>query len=295
MLHVHTVQPGETLSNIGQRYGVSTRAILANNLLIQDGDVLKIGQKLAVPGKEGVLYFVNYGDTVTEIAQRHGVTAAEIVGFAPNELANADAIRDGQLILIPGGRRPVPPPPAPVVATPAPVIVTPPSVPVPVPPAPTATPRESVRGNAPVLPVATPRPSTPPPPAPVARPTTSGFIWPITGPLSSYYGPSHPLGIDIDLYGRAGAPVVAARAGTVSFAGGNPCCSYGYYVDINHGDGYVTRYAHFQGPPPVRIGQRVEQGQVVGYAGTTGYSTGVHLHFEILRNGAIMNPLAILP
>ena len=133
-----------------------------------------------------------------------------------------------------------------------------------------------------------PLPSTP-------RPATNSFIWPITGPLSSYFGPSHPLGIDIDLYGRAGTPIVAAKGGTVSFAGGNPCCSYGYYVDINHGDGYVTRYAHFQGPPPVKIGQRVEQGQVVGYAGTTGYSTGVHLHFEILRNGAPVNPLGLLP
>jgi len=130
---------------------------------------------------------------------------------------------------------------------------------------------------------------------PTARSSSSGFIWPITGPLSSYFGPSHPLGIDIDLYGRAGAAVVAARGGTVAFAGGNPCCSYGYYVDIDHGDGYKTRYAHFQSSPPVRIGQRVEQGQIVGYAGTTGYSTGVHLHFEIMRNGAVVNPLGLLP
>ena len=81
----------------------------------------------------------------------------------------------------------------------------------------------------------------------------------------------------------------------MTFAGGNPCCSYGYYVDIDHGDGYKTRYGHFQAPPPVRIGQRVEQGQVIGYAGTTGYSTGVHLHFEIMRNGVVVNPLSLLP
>ena len=103
------------------------------------------------------------------------------------------------------------------------------------------------------------------------------------------------MGIDIDLYGRRGAPIVAARGGTVAFAGGNPCCSYGYYVDIDHGDGYKTRYAHLNTPPPVRIGQRIEQGQVIGYAGTTGYSTGVHLHFEVLLNGAPVNPLRFLP
>ena len=58
-------------------------------------------------------------------------------------------------------------------------------------------------------------------------------MWPITGSLSSYFSPSHPLGIDVDLYGRAGAPIAAARGGVVSFAGGNPCCSYGYYVEID--------------------------------------------------------------
>lgn len=120
-------------------------------------------------------------------------------------------------------------------------------------------------------------------------------MWPITGPLSSYFGPGHPLGIDIDLYGREGAPVVAARPGVVTFAGGNPCCSYGYYVEVDHGDGFSTVYAHFKAPPPVRIGQQVAQGQVVGYAGTTGYSTGVHLHFETRKGGAPLNPLALLP
>jgi murein DD-endopeptidase MepM/ murein hydrolase activator NlpD len=128
-----------------------------------------------------------------------------------------------------------------------------------------------------------------------ARQAASGWMWPITGPLSSYFGPSHPLGIDVDLYGRAGAPIVAARGGVVTFAGGNPCCSYGYYVEIDHGDGFTSLYSHFNAPPPVRIGQRVAQGEVVGYAGTTGYSTGVHLHFEIRKGGVPVNPLAFLP
>jgi murein DD-endopeptidase MepM/ murein hydrolase activator NlpD len=120
------------------------------------------------------------------------------------------------------------------------------------------------------------------------------LIWPITGPISSYYGPGHPLGIDIDLFGRAGAPIVAATSGTVTFAGGNPCCSYGLYVVIVSPDGIETLYAHMSSLA-VSTGQQVAQGDVIGYAGCTGYCTGTHLHFEVIDNGVRVDPLAYLP
>jgi murein DD-endopeptidase MepM/ murein hydrolase activator NlpD len=122
----------------------------------------------------------------------------------------------------------------------------------------------------------------------------SGFIWPVAGPISSYFSPGHPLGIDIDLYANEGVPVGAAKAGTVTFAGGNPCCSYGYYVVIDHGDGFSTLYAHFSGIAVVQ-GQYVEAGQLIGYGGSTGYSTGTHLHFEVKYQGSILDPLGYLP
>ncbi len=268
----HEVQPGDTLSTIAARYGVSVESILSINEVIQDKDVLKIGLQLFVPCKEGVVTFVKWGDTVSELAEKYGVKPEDIVNYKPNRLTDADSIREGELILIPGGKRPAPPPPPP--PPPPPVQAAPPA------------------------PAPAPAPPPAPAPAPAASPARaagSGWIWPITGPISSYFGPSHPLGIDIDLYGRAGAPIVAARGGVVTFAGGNPCCSYGYYVEIDHGDGFRTLYAHLNAPPPVRIGQQVSQGQVIGYAGTTGYSTGVHLHFEIRRGGVPVNPLAYLP
>jgi murein DD-endopeptidase MepM/ murein hydrolase activator NlpD len=269
ILIVHEVRPGETLSTIGQRYGVSVSSLLANNAVIVDPDMLKIGLQVMVPTKDGVLYFVRLGDTIIDIADEHGVKPEDIVKFAPNKLTDANSIREGELILIPGGRRPAPPPPP--TPAPAPAQQRPPANVAAAPPAPA-------------------------PAANAARPVAgSGWIWPITGPLSSYFGPRHPLGIDVDLYGRAGAPIVAARGGTVTFAGGNPCCSYGYYVEINHGDGFTTLYAHLNAPPPVRIGQTVNQGQVIGYAGSTGYSTGVHLHFEIRKGGVYLNPLSYLP
>jgi murein DD-endopeptidase MepM/ murein hydrolase activator NlpD len=121
-----------------------------------------------------------------------------------------------------------------------------------------------------------------------------GFIWPTSGPISSYFSASHPLGIDIDLFGRAGAPIAAVKGGTVTFAGGNPCCSYGYYVVVDHGDGFQTLYAHLSSIA-VSQGQHVAQGQLLGGGGQTGYATGNHLHFEVHRNGAIVNPLSYLP
>ena len=121
---------------------------------------------------------------------------------------------------------------------------------------------------------------------------TGELAWPAPGAITSYFGPSHPLGIDIAL--MPGDPVTAADSGVVAFAGGDPCCSYGYYVIVDHGNGFVTLYAHFSSIA-VSQGQAVKQGQVLGAGGRTGYATGNHLHFEVHLNGAIVNPLNYLP
>jgi murein DD-endopeptidase MepM/ murein hydrolase activator NlpD len=124
--------------------------------------------------------------------------------------------------------------------------------------------------------------------------SSAGFIWPAGGPISSYYGPNHPLGIDIDLFNNGGAPISAAMGGVVTFAGGNACCSYGYYVVVDHGNGYQTLYAHLSAIG-VGVGEVVAQGQYLGAGGSTGYSTGDHLHFEVTLNGSRVNPLNYLP
>jgi len=83
-------------------------------------------------------------------------------------------------------------------------------------------------------------------------------------------------------------------AGVVTFAGGNACCSYGLYVVIDHGNGYQTLYAHLS-KVSVSVGERVSQGELIGYGGRSGYATGPHLHFEVHVSGAIVDPLAYLP
>jgi murein DD-endopeptidase MepM/ murein hydrolase activator NlpD len=125
--------------------------------------------------------------------------------------------------------------------------------------------------------------------------SAAGFSWP-TGvrTISSYFSSGHPLGIDIDLYSQPNGPIAAVAAGTVTFAGGNTCCSYGLYVTVDHGNGLTTLYAHMS-KLNVTTGQKVSKGSVLGAGGRTGYATGNHLHFEVRKDGKVVNPLSYLP
>jgi murein DD-endopeptidase MepM/ murein hydrolase activator NlpD len=95
-----------------------------------------------------------------------------------------------------------------------------------------------------------------------------------------------------DFAAPTGTPILAAGDGTVLRAG--PFSSFGNYVRIRHGDGYETAYAHMSRfARGLRPGARVRQGQVIGYVGTTGRSTGPHLHYEVFRRGAQVNPMSL--
>ncbi|MEM6709022.1 MAG: M23 family metallopeptidase [Pseudomonadota bacterium] len=91
----------------------------------------------------------------------------------------------------------------------------------------------------------------------------------------------------VDFAGKAGSDVVAVASGVVTFAGNR--FGYGKLVEISHGDGYVTRYAHHQSIA-VKTGDIVKQGQVIAAMGSTGRSTGPHVHFEVLKNGRHVDP-----
>jgi murein DD-endopeptidase MepM/ murein hydrolase activator NlpD len=118
------------------------------------------------------------------------------------------------------------------------------------------------------------------------------LAWPVIGAITSYFGPSHPLGIDIAL--MPGDPVNAAGDGVVTFAGGDPCCSYGLYVIIDHGNGITTLYGHLS-VIYVDEGETVDLGDRIGLGGYTGFGTGPHLHFEVHEDGMLMDPLTYLP
>jgi murein DD-endopeptidase MepM/ murein hydrolase activator NlpD len=115
------------------------------------------------------------------------------------------------------------------------------------------------------------------------------------GSISSYFGErSDPITGEegfhkgLDFAGTAGEPVMAVAAGVVTWAGDRN--GYGTLVEINHGNGYVTRYAHNQSAL-VTVGQTVTRGEQIALMGSSGHSTGPHVHFEVLHNGQQIDPL----
>lgn len=126
---------------------------------------------------------------------------------------------------------------------------------------------------------------------PDGRPVLEGYI-------SSYYGGrqdpfdgSEDVHRGIDFAGAMGSPVLAVAAGVVTRA--ERASGYGNLVEINHGNGYVTRYGHNQ-RLNVAVGETVTRGQSIALMGSTGRSTGPHVHFEVLRNGQHVNPLGFV-
>lgn len=119
----------------------------------------------------------------------------------------------------------------------------------------------------------------------------SGILaWPLRGGISQYASSYHPGAIDIT--GPVGTPVRTADGGIVVSAE-KLKFAYGWNLLIDHGNGFVTRYAHLSGFE-VSGGDKVSKGQVIGYVGLTGRTTGSHLHFEVIKNGVFANPLAFL-
>ena len=130
-------------------------------------------------------------------------------------------------------------------------------------------------------------------PAQRSEERSAGFICPLkrgSFVITSYYGDGRNHK-GMDLGADKGTPIYAAAAGTVISSGYEG--DYGYSVVIDHGNGYKTRYAHASALC-VKKGQTVSQGDVVAYVGSTGYSTGNHLHFEIIKNGSRVNPVSYI-
>ena len=266
---LYTIQPGDTVSSIAAAFGLDPQYIIWNNHEVSDDpDTLVVGQKLVIPSANGIIYHIKLGDTLTDIAAYFKIDVQSVVAFAPNNLASPDSINEKAVLVLPGAVPPPPPPPSPT-PIPYPLVAV---APQPTPP---------------------PQPDSQPQPAPAS---SSGYIWPLVGIITTYYSAGH-LGIDIDGCGRDGAPVVAAASGQVVLAAWDDW-GLGNQVIIQHADGSRTLYGHLSDIRVVQ-GQYVAQGEAVGGVGNTGYAYGgcggAHLHFELWIGGVPVDPLLYLP
>jgi murein DD-endopeptidase MepM/ murein hydrolase activator NlpD len=263
----YTVQPGDTVYTIAESFGIDANYIMWNNPEVRsDPDYLLIGAQVLIPSVNGLVYTVTLGDTLSDIAAYYNTDIQAITAFGPNELSSPDDVIEGMVLLLPGA---VPPPPPPEPEPPPVEIVEPEPV--------YAAPAQGYAAA--------------PPPAPAPARVSAGFIWPFYGPISTYFSGYH-RGIDIDGFGNYGATIVAAADGVVVLAA-SQSWGYGNHVIIEHGDGSRTLYAHLS-EIWVSQGESVGQGQGIGALGSTGYSTGPHLHFEVHIGGPV-DPLAYLP
>jgi murein DD-endopeptidase MepM/ murein hydrolase activator NlpD len=269
----YTVQAGDTLFGIAAQFGLRPESILwANYDTLEDNPhLLKPGMDLAIPPVDGIVYTVTEGDTVESIAETYKVTPDAIytAGYEWNLLKPGEQPFAGASLVIPGGSREFK----------AWTI--------------------SAAENAPKT------NSYDTSGAPVARgnigmcgdvavglPGTGSFIWPAPKHWVSgnNYAGWHP---GIDIAAKLGDPIYASDNGTVIYAGWNNW-GYGNLVVIDHGNGWQTWYAH-NSEIYVGCGQNVYQGGVIAAAGSTGRSTGPHLHFETRFQGTLPNPFNVLP
>jgi len=250
----YLVQQGDTLFGIAEEFGLKAETVLwGNYAILQDNPhSLRPGQELNVLPVDGTYYEWNQGDQLDAVAAFFGVSAQDIIDWLGNNLppdidpANP-GIEPGTGLIIPGGRREF-------VTWSAPRIT---------------------RANPAVANVAGPGACGSVSDGPIGE---GSFIWPTTAtnlsgtPFTSY----HP---GIDIAGSTGNAIYASASGVVVYAGWNNY-GYGLMVVIDHGDGWQTLYAHMNDVDVV-CGQAVFQGNVIGGVGSTGNSTGPHLHFEM--------------
>lgn len=262
----HIVSVGDSIFGIGEEYNIEPESILWANydVLRDDPHLISVGDVLRIPPVDGMLYKWKQYDSLEKVAQDYHATVEDILLFPGNNLDMTNpSIAPDTYIMIPGGYRELQQ-----------------SWVVAVVPSGEAGVTMKINGPGGCVPTTT---------GPVG---SLSFIWPTQNHTISGndYWSGHQA-IDITAY--EGDSIYASDSGVVIYSGWNDT-GYGYMVAIDHlVGGYVTLYAHLSSLN-VSCGQGVNRGQVIGYAGSTGNSTGAHLHFEVRLNGGFVNPWQVL-
>lgn len=247
----YKVESGDTISSIGQKFGISADTIKwANDLT---SDQIKPGQTLKILPVSGVSHIVKSGDNLESVAKKYSAESQAILDFPFNDVPDDFSLRIGQLLIIPDG---IPP-----------EVKAPPKV----------KPQPKYLAQGPQSPT-------------FQAPFGASFIWPAGGSLSQYFAWYHP---GIDIANRSSPGIAASDGGVVVVAGWPDGQGYGNRIVLDHGNGYRSLYAHLSNIY-VSVGETVSRGQLIGQMGSTGRSTGTHLHLEIHYKGVPVNPLSIL-
>jgi murein DD-endopeptidase MepM/ murein hydrolase activator NlpD len=260
----YTVDSGDSIFGISKNFDLKPESILwANEDTLSMGvDYLSVGMTLKIPPTDGIFYQWKEGDQLGAVAGKYAVKPDDILLWVSNnlDLLNPE-IKPGDYIMIPGGIGEYTQWVVPVIPT---------------------------GKNGAVATLSGPGACTV---MGYVLIGTNNFIWPAGNRSISgnEYWDGHQ---GIDIAAGEGAPIYASDNGTVVYAGWNNN-GYGNMVMIDHGTGYATLYAHLSAVN-VSCAVGVAQGQVIGYGGSTGNSTGPHLHFELRYNGGTINPWTML-
>ncbi len=243
----YTVLPGDTISVIAEKFGVSVSTILWENNL-SSYSIIRPNDVLYILPMTGISHKVLKNETISSIAKKYDVDEEVILN--KNKLAKTDNLQVGKKLLIPGGKKTIYRAPAPKTYTGFTAIKNIVSTPI----------SEISTGNK--------------------------MAWPTVGHrITQYYSWRHH---GLDIANKIGTPLYAADSGVIEYAGWGT--GYGYYVLIDHGGNKKTRYAHMS-KFYVKKGDKVSKGMPIGEMGSTGWSTGPHVHFEVIINGKKYNPL----
>lgn len=283
---VYTVIPGDNLSAIAQRFGTSANTIIQLNSGL-DPNLLRVDQELRLPGTIPLpvvarAITLDFSGGLERVAADLGVLPHTLLANNPGLGGWITAgttlqvpLREGVLITVQAGdtllaiarqfgssiERLAGDPMTGVIG-----------------------PNQLVVGQQLAIPIAVPQ-----------------FAWPFfDGIVTDGFGLCRTADCSVTHHGvdisrGLGSAIGVIADGTVTFVGGSYCCGLGFHVKVAHANGFESLYGHLNGAPPVLLGQTVSRGDIIGYVGTTGFSTGPHLHLELQHNEWFLNALNYLP
>ncbi len=240
-ISVYVVRDGDTISSVAKMFNVSVNTILWANNL-NSKSVLKTGQNLTILPVTGIKYSVQKNDTISSVAKKYKADIDEIYSY--NDLSDSSKLVVGQIIIIPDAEMGVTSPVSTVIALNGMVV-----------------PEDPLTVNIRKLPS-----------------ISDYYSCPVSGRLSQgLHGRN-----SVDLAAPVGTPIYASASGliTISKSNGTWNGGYGNFVVVSHPNGTQTLYAHMQ-KTIVEANEQVNKGQIIGYVGVSGLTTGPHVHFEI--------------